>query len=118
MLKTETILLELSVIFAFIGLYYAFRAWILLKNTSGDVLRAKAFLTKPFLHSTIYLVFVVCIMVALHTIFEFVEYGYFPIPLLYFVSEIHILYTLTLTVSMALLAYLAHNLFRLLSSSR
>lgn len=117
-LKTETILLGLSVIFAVTGLFYVFRAYLLLNKIPDDVLRAKAFLTKSFLHRTILLIFVVCITVAIHIIFKFAEYGYMPVQLPYLVPGIDVVNTMSLAVSMGVLAYIAHNLFRFLLSSR
>jgi hypothetical protein len=89
-----------------------------LKHTSEDVLRAKAFLTKPFLHKTIYLIFIVCTMVAIHTFFEFAVYSDIPAVVLYLSSKFRVFYTLSLVLSMGLLALLSFNLFKLLSSSK
>lgn len=117
-INAEIILLDVSVILAVIVLFYALRTLLLLKDIPADVIRAKAFLTEPFLRRIILMVFAICIMMALHAIFEFAELGYTPDYVMYLLTKIHILGTFTLLSSMAILLNLVYYIFKLLSSSR
>lgn len=112
-MNTELIILELAVLFAIVGLVIVLKASFLFKRIPDDILRAKVFLAKPFLYRNLILVFLVSALVALHTVLEFIEYGYTQIPTRY-VLEIRILYTLTLAIAMFLVAVLAHLWCRLL----
>src|SRR5574341_1333994 len=116
--KFQEILLWIAVIFAIAGLYLTARAWLLWKNMNNNVLRAKVFLTKSFLHTNLMLIFIVVVFIALHVILEFIEhFGYFPF-LMQFEQTIDLFYILALTVTMFFLVLLAHNWRRLLSSSK
>ncbi len=110
-MNTELIILELAVLFAIVGLVIVLKASFLFKRIPGDILRAKVFLAKSFLYRNLILVFIVSALVALHTVLEFIKYGYI---LKAYELDIQILYTLTLAVAMFLVAVLAYLWCRLL----
>jgi ABC-type dipeptide/oligopeptide/nickel transport system permease component len=104
-----------AILFAIIGMYFVIRAWILWARTPDDVLRAKAFITRQFLHRSFILIFILIVLVAFHTFLEFfVVYGY-PSYLGQFEHLISVFYLSLLSVSMLLLAILAYYCHRLLS---
>ncbi|VVB89894.1 Uncharacterised protein [uncultured archaeon] len=104
-----------AILFAIIGIYFVIRAWILWTRTPNDVLRAKAFITKQFLHRNFILIFILIVLVAIHTFLEFfVIYGY-PLYLARFEHLMSIFYLSLLSVSMILLAILAYYWYGLLS---
>lgn len=115
MFKLDIVLLGFSVLAAFVALFYINRAWFLLTLTPDEVLRAKAFLTKPFLHRNFVFIFVVSIFIAIH-ILEFAELFGYPVNFKLFFF-IHIVYILTLMGSMILFALL-YYWHRLLSSKK
>ncbi len=117
-MNTELIILELAVLFAIVGLVIVLKASFLFKHTPDDILRAKVFLAKPFLYRNLCLVFIASALVALHTVLEFVEYGVVIQILIPYASNIHIIYSLTLAISMFLLALLAYYWCKLLSSPK
>lgn len=66
----------IAILFAIIGIYFVIKAWILWTRTPDDVLRAKAFITKKFLHRNFILIFILIVLVAVHTFLEyFAIYG-------------------------------------------
>ncbi len=104
-----------AILFAIIGIYFVIRAWILWTRTPDDVLRAKAFITKQFLHRNSILIFILIVLVAIHTFLEFfIIYGY-PLYLAQFERLMSMFYLSLLSVSMLLLAILAYHWNRLLS---
>ncbi len=115
-LKLDVVMIGVSVLAAFAALFYISRAWFSLTLTSDEVLRAKAFLTKPFMHRNFMFVFVMSIFIVTHTVFEYAELVGYPSNLGTFSTIIHLLYISALMISMILLALLAHHWHRLLSS--
>lgn len=109
------ILLGTAVLFAIIGLIFAIKAWSLWTRTADDLLRAKAFLTKPFLYRNFKIIFIVGAFVALLTFLEFVEFFGYTSVLMQFAQLMRFL---ALTISMLLLVLLAYYWCKLLSSPK
>jgi hypothetical protein len=107
-----------AILFAIIGIYFVIRAWILWARTPDDVLRAKAFLTKQFLNRNFILIFILIIIVVIHTFLEFfVIYGY-PLYLARFERLMSMFYLSSLSFLMLLLAILAYYWYGLLSPKK
>lgn len=117
-IKTELVILGLAVLLAIVGLFIVLKASFLFKRTPDDVLRAKVFLAKPFLYRNLIIIFMVSTLVSLHTVLEFIDYGVVIQILIPYASNIHIIYSLTLAISMFLLALLAYYWCKLLSSPK
>ncbi len=112
------IFIGVAILFAIIGIYFIIRAWILWTRTPDDVLRAKAFIAKQFLHRNFIIIFILIVLVAIHTFLEyFVIYGY-PLYLAQFERFMSMFYLSLLPVSMFLLAILAYYWYRLLSPKK
>lgn len=94
-----------GVLFSIVGLYFAIRAFLLVKNTPEDIFRAKVFLNKNFLRNNLTIVFVVGVLVLIHTILELAEY-WFASPLK---STAYLFYSLTLPIIALFVAFLAYH---------
>lgn len=105
--KMELILFEIAVLFSFAGFYFGIKALLSFRNTPDDILRAKVFLTKNFLHNNFVIILIVGCLVFLHTILEFLEYG-FEILSIPFTPTVRIIYALTLPIITFLLSFLAY----------
>jgi zinc transporter ZupT len=83
-----------------------------------DILRAKAFITKQFLHRNSILIFILIILVAIHTFLEyFAIYGY-PSYLARFERLMSMFYLSLLSASMLLLAILAYYWYGMLAPKK
>lgn len=97
----------IAVLFSIVGFYFAIRAFLSLKNTPDDIFRAKVFLNKNFLRNNLTIMFIVGVLVLIHTILELVEYRFaISIP---FKSTVYLLYALTLSIIALSVAFLAYH---------
>ncbi|MDD5474755.1 MAG: hypothetical protein PHU34_11515 [Candidatus Methanoperedens sp.] len=100
------IIYGIATLLAIIGFYFAIKAFISFTNMSDDVLRAKIFLSKNFLHDNFVVIFIMGIFVSLHTILEFIEYSLISVP---FMPTLNILYAISLPISTFSMAFLAYQ---------
>ncbi|MCZ7401027.1 MAG: hypothetical protein O8C61_02255 [Candidatus Methanoperedens sp.] len=110
MIKVDGINMELefyviAVLFSIVGFYFAIRAFLKVKNTPDDIFRAKVFLNKNFLRNNLTIVFIVGVLVLIHTILELAQYR-FVNPLK---STVYLLYSLTLPIIALFVAFLAYH---------
>lgn len=108
----------IAISFGIIGLYFYTKAWHLWRHIDNDTLRAKAFLTKEFLHRNFIIALIVGILVAFHTVMEFNEFFGYPSILIPFEKYIESFYLFTLTATMALLVILAYYWCKLFSFTK
>lgn len=107
----ESIIYGIATLLAIFGFYFAIKAFISFTNTPDDVLRAKIFLSKNFLHDNFIVIFIMGIFISLHTTLEFLEYSFINISIP-FMPILNMLYAISLpitTFSMAFLAYQWNN---------
>ena len=107
-LKNDLIILDIAVLFSIIGFYFAIKAYALFNRIDEDVLKAKVYLNKNFLRKNFILIFILIVLMFLHTVVEFLDYQDT------LTSTFHPIYLLTLTLSIILLACLAFYWSRIL----
>ncbi len=106
--EMESTFYELAVVFSFVGFYYASKAFLSFRNTSDELLRAKVFLTKNFLHNNFVFIFIVGSLVFIHTILELLKYEFADLSMP-FATILNIIYATTLPVATLLMAFLAYH---------
>lgn len=104
----ELELFVISVILSIVGFYFAIRAFLSLRKTPDDLLRAKVFLTKNFLRNNLTFVFIIGAAVSFHTILELIEYGFVNLSIPY-TPAVRVLYSITLPIIALSVAFLAYN---------
>lgn len=110
--EMESTFFKLAVLFSFVGFYYALKAFLSFRNTSDELLRAKVFLTKNFLHNNFVFIFIVGSIVGslvfIHTILELLKYEFADLSMP-FAPILNIIYVTTLPVATLLMAFLAYH---------
>lgn len=104
----ESILFKIALMFSFLGFYFASKAFLSFRNTADEVLRAKVFLTKNFLHNNFVFIFIVGSLVFLHTITELLIYDFVDSSI-QFTLILRIFHVTTLPIATFLMAFLAYN---------
>lgn len=105
----EPVLSGVSVVVAFIGLYFVIRIWIRWKGMEIEVIKARVFLNKKFLELNWLYVFLAGAMLTLHQLLEFLMRSNYLHTNFSFFSE-----TLKF-LTLVFLVVLAYLWFRLLS---
>lgn len=114
--ELNSVIVMITVLIAFIGLFFSIKAWSSWRNMDNNMFRARVFLTKNFLNRNFSLVFIMGAFVGFHTILEFIET--FGFPLIPFAKEVRTVYFSTLTISMVLLSLLAYQWFKLVLTNK